>query len=605
MKPTKQQQAVIERKVDKGEILLVNAYAGSGKTTTLELVTRARPESRFLYLCFNHDNAVKARRSFPKNCECRTAHSVAWHAVGRHHKKIDQLRPRTVMELFGLAAPHLAVYAINTLNAFLHSADAAISPRHLDVAPKTPTSVRNAVIRVAEKIWKRMRDPDDDKLPVSHDGYLKIWALESPEITAYDVILLDEAQDTNPVTLKIVLDQVERRSAGLILVGDTHQAIYAWRHAINAMESVRKRASWRLPLTESFRFVPGIAADAGIVLNRLKRDSVTLIGRGDPERKAAEYAVLARANASLIEAAFEKARDGVPIHFAATKREDSWDPFIPYKFQITLDTYCLWRGRRNEVRDPYMKKFRSFAEVEEHARGEGEQRHGRDVELGLQTQLVKKFGDEIPRLLKQLQRGSVAPEDARLTFSTAHRAKGLEWDCVRLLDDFLDPADTELHKELEPQVLAEESNILYVAITRARLKVKYPAKLLDWFHAQAPESRNAGHRFPPEPRDAASAGNAPVSEQPARSPGVAGALDLPEISRRIAEIPQTKITKNLHPNLRDTRRQYPRAYEPWSDEEDALLMRAWALEPDPVQLAAVFRRNIGAVSSRAGHLGLD
>ncbi len=36
--PTKQQQAVIARDVRPGEILLVNAYAGSGKTTTLELV---------------------------------------------------------------------------------------------------------------------------------------------------------------------------------------------------------------------------------------------------------------------------------------------------------------------------------------------------------------------------------------------------------------------------------------------------------------------------------------------------------------------------------------------------------------------------------------
>lgn len=217
----------------------------------------------------------------------------------------------------------------------------------------------------------------------------------------------------------------------------------------------------------------------------------------------------------------------------------------------------------------------------------------------------RKFGDEIPRLLELLQRGSVAPEGARLTFSTAHRAKGLEWDCVRLLDDFLDPADKELQKELEPQVLAEETNILYVAITRARLKIKYPVKLLEWFHAQSPESRDARHRFPPESTDSASAGNIPVSKPPTRPAGAAGSLDLPEISRRIANIRLTKITKNLHPNLRDTRRQYPRAYEPWGEAEDALLRRAWALEPDPVQLAAVFRRNVGAVSSRAGHLGLD
>lgn len=596
MNPTRQQQAVIDRSVGRGEILLVNAYAGSGKTTTLELVTRARPRTRFLYLCFNRENAAQARRSFPGNCECRTAHSLAWQAVGRRHRKIESLRPRTVMELFGLSAPYLAVYAINTLNAFLHSADPEFSVNHVDVAPNTPASVRRVVRRVAEEIWERMRDPADEDLPVSHDGYLKLWAIQSPEITGYDVILLDEAQDTNPVTLKIVLDQVERRSAGLILVGDTHQAIYSWRHAINAMESVRSDASWRFPLTESFRFGQGIAGDASLVLNRLKHDAVTLVGRGSAAHRPADYAVLARTNASLIEAAFEKAGAGVPIHFASTKREEGWDPFAPYKFQITLDTYHLWRGRPLEVRDPYMKKFGAFAEVEEHARGEGAQRHGRDVELDLQTQLVKKFGHQIPRLLELLQRQSVAPEDARLSFSTAHRTKGLEWDCVRLLDDFLNPADMELHKGLEPAVFAEEANILYVAITRARQRIMYPPALLEWFHQQAPDNRDAPHRFPAEePRPASSR----------RRSAAPPSRDLAAIPDRIDEIPLILSADALPADVRDIRRQYPRAYEPWSDQEDDLLRQAWALKPDAAGLARVFRRNVGAVSSRAKHLGLD
>ncbi len=617
-----------------GGILLVNAYAGSGKTTTLELVAKARPRHRFLYLCFNRDNAEKARRSFPKNCECRTVHSLAWRSVGRHHAKIGQLRPRTVMELFGLSAPHLAVYAINTLNAYLHSADEELGSRHLEIPMRTPKSIRSMVLQVAKKIWDRMRDPKDEELPISHDGYLKLWALEEPKIEDYDILLLDEAQDTNPVTLKLVLNQVERRAAGLILVGDTHQAIYAWRHAINAMESVRDRADFRLPLSESFRFVPGIAADADVVLNHLKNDPVQLVGRGSPDRRAADYAVLARANASLIEAAIEKARAGMPIHFAATEGEESWDPWIPYKFQITLDTYHLWRDRPERVKDPYMRKFRSFSEIEEHARGEGEEGHGRDVELGLQTQLVKKHGDDIPALLELLQRRSEGPEKARLTFSTAHRAKGLEWDCVRLLDDFVDPTDRKLLEGLDRRERDEEFNILYVAITRARLKLKYPAKLLAWIEEHSRAGGEASHRFPAD--EAPETGDVPVVQEgtrerreprrsrtprgagaaPARRKAAAGrkatgakgpraaVVDLSVISRQIADLPLKKKTASLHPNLQDARRQHPRAFEPWSDEEDELLRRAWAVTQDGMQLARAFGRNIGGINSRTDHLGL-
>lgn len=634
MEPTKQQKAVVRRQVRPGEILLVNAYAGSGKTTTLELVAQARPRDRFLYLCFNRDNAEKARRSFPKNCECRTVHSLAWRSVGRHHAKIGQLRPRTVMELFDLSAPHLAVYAINTLNAYLHSEDGELGSRHLDVPMRTPAPIRNLILRVAGKIWDRMRDPKDEELPISHDGYLKLWALEEPVIEDYDVLLLDEAQDTNPVTLKLLLDQVERGSAGLILVGDTHQAIYAWRHAINAMESVCQRADFRLPLSESFRFVPGIAADADLVLNRLKNDPVKLVGRGSPDRKASDYAVLARANASLIEAAIEKARTGMPIHFAATKGEDSWDPWIPYKFQITLDTYHLWRGRPGAVKDPYMKKFRSFEEIEEHARGEGEEGNGRDVELGLQTQLVKKHGDDIPSLLELLQRRSEGPDKARLTFSTAHRAKGLEWDCVRLLDDFIDPTDRNLLDNLDRRERDEEFNILYVAITRARLKLKYPAKLLAWIQEHSRMAGEASHRFPaddvseaeeppsmeaprerreaaegPESRGGTKTGKRRQASKARKSTGTRGSRspsrDLSAISKRVDALPLKKETASLHPNLQDARRQHPRAFEPWSDEEDELLRQAWALTQGAAQLARVFGRNIGGITSRAERLGLE
>jgi len=61
-----------------------------------------------------------------------------------------------------------------------------------------------------------------------------------------------------------------------------------------------------------------------------------------------------------------------------------------------------------------------------------------------------------------------APTD-RLTLSTIHKAKGLEWPTVFLLDRHLIPS-----KWCEaPWELVQERNLMYVAVTRAKLDLVY------------------------------------------------------------------------------------------------------------------------------------
>ncbi|MEQ2209806.1 hypothetical protein XENOCAPTIV_004268, partial [Xenoophorus captivus] len=56
---------------------------GTGKTTTLVKYAALRPDLRFLYVAFNNSVACEARRHFPANVDCRTAHSLAYNDVGR------------------------------------------------------------------------------------------------------------------------------------------------------------------------------------------------------------------------------------------------------------------------------------------------------------------------------------------------------------------------------------------------------------------------------------------------------------------------------------------------------------------------------------------
>ncbi len=61
------------------------AGAGTGKTSTLALMA-ASTRSRGLYLAFNRATARDAAHCFPRNVECRTAHSLAFGATGREYR---------------------------------------------------------------------------------------------------------------------------------------------------------------------------------------------------------------------------------------------------------------------------------------------------------------------------------------------------------------------------------------------------------------------------------------------------------------------------------------------------------------------------------------
>lgn len=74
--------------------------------------------------------------------------------------------------------------------------------------------------------------------------------------------------------------------------------------------------------------------------------------------------------------------------------------------------------------------------------------------------------DEIGRKITKL-----FSEDAGelVTLSSIHKAKGLEWELVYILDKFLLPSKYAR----QPWQLLQERNLEYVAVTRAKLELRY------------------------------------------------------------------------------------------------------------------------------------
>jgi superfamily I DNA/RNA helicase len=145
------------------------------------------------------------------------------------------------------------------------------------------------------------------------------------------------------------------------------------------------------------------------------------------------------------------------------------------------DVLHLYNGRLGSIKDKMIAEMKSMKELEEYiAKTE-------DTSLAVIVEAVKQFGNQLPSAINELKNHHVANKDeADLIFSTVHRCKGMEYDEVTLLNDFIteeklkrlvEQNGGEAIKDQDKNRLAEEINILYVAATRVRNKLIIPEEI--------------------------------------------------------------------------------------------------------------------------------
>jgi superfamily I DNA/RNA helicase len=273
--PTAEQNSAIDT-FRRGDHLVLQAGAGTGKTTTLSMIA-ASTGKRGRYIAFNKAIATEASRKFPNNVLCKTMHALAYAAVGHRFKnRMDaprvpgwktgavlgiNINMRVRIGERNVTNKALSYTVLRTVTRFCQSADPTIQRYHVPrlrgiEAEHLHAQLVDLVLPYANRAWKDLHNPEEGVVRFDHDHYLKHWALTQPRITA-DFLLLDEAQDTNPVVKKVFNDQ--RDQTQLVMVGDSAQAIYGWRGARDVMSSFEgtERA-----LSQSFRFGPALAAEA-------------------------------------------------------------------------------------------------------------------------------------------------------------------------------------------------------------------------------------------------------------------------------------------------------------------------------------------------------
>lgn len=440
-----------------GTKLVVRAFAGTGKTSTLVRFALANPDSRMLYLAYNRAVRNEAEQKFPFNVECKTSHQLAWPNFGRHYQQrlTGNLRITDVARQLNTRHWPLARVATITLNAFLGSADCQFGPQHLPDENARSGLSSEKILAAAQLLWRESAR-QDGVFPVTHDVYLKLYQLSEPDLAKrWQTVLFDEGQDANPVTQALVLSQC----CNVVMVGDRHQQIYRFRGAENALDAEQLADAEQLCLTHSFRFGPGVARVANMLLKR-QGETLPLVGNGGednvvaslPEQdKSTHIAVLSRTVAGVIGMALEASLAGKKVYWVGG--------IAGYKTDELEDLYWFSADMPERMQSPLLaREYRNFEEFESVARAT------KDAEMNQGLRLLDQYFP-LPQKLQVMREHAVTDESqAQVTVSTAHRSKGLEWPVVMLNDDFADITDP-LMVDSER---TDETNLLYVAVTRAQ-----------------------------------------------------------------------------------------------------------------------------------------
>lgn len=476
--PTVEQSAIRDAYLP-GDDLVVEAGAGTGKTTTLRLLAEA-DRRRGVYIAYNKVTANDAARRFPPTMTCSTAHALAYRAVGKKYRARlngPRLRAQDTAAILGrldadafgdgviagLSRLGLARLTLSTVDAFCKSADDELSAQHVPFVAglnkHTLPAAVEATVALARAAWLELGQPVGD-LEFSHNTYLKMWALSRPRLHV-DVVVVDEAQDLNPCVAQVVDAQ---QHAQRVAVGDRSQAINGWNGAIDAMSGW----SWRrLTLTQSFRFGPAAAEVANQWLDVLDAP-LRLTGLPNIDTRvgyvAEPDAILCRSNIATLNAAARKLDAGRKVAMVGGTREVKALAFAARDLQA---------GKATD--HPQFIGFKTWDDVREYADSDS----GADLRT-----FVKMIDQSGPARVLAIADQLVDEPDAEVVTSTVHKAKGREWPRVLIGSDFPQPGDVKPDGS-EVKFTRDDAMLAYVAVTRGREQLD-PGGLA-WIEHQRPD----------------------------------------------------------------------------------------------------------------------
>lgn len=312
------------------------------------------------------------------------------------------------------------------------------------------SDICNILLPHTQEYWAMLIDHTSE-VRITHDIYLKLWAMGNPQLET-DFILIDEAQDSDPIMLQILAKQ----NCQKIFVGDKHQQIYGFRGAENAMEKLHIA---EVRLTQSFRFGQRVADQANLILSTILNETVPLMGNprmnSEVEYLQNPTAYLVRNNASAFKIGLDL------INQEKTVKLEIDEKSLKKNLE---DAIYLRNGKDLETSSEFYG-FNSWDEAVDFAES---------TSVDSIASLIKLIDIETPENLLFKLRKLIEIKKTTSKFdciiSTAHKSKGLEFPTVALHSDFKWNDKFKKNngdKDQDPLMTEDEARLLYVAITRA------------------------------------------------------------------------------------------------------------------------------------------
>lgn len=294
--PTAEQLKVIET-WDQG--IAVMAGAGSGKTYTLVEKVRAlllrKSEARFAAVSFTEKSASDLRAKLTRLTLEIQGRPLQGHVVTTIHglcssilreypreagfdgdegmlseteasslwtQALDSLffeeLPPEIEAAFVFLSERESRTSLYALLARVRDLQANGILERLENAPEL-SRLSTFVLDRYDRLKRRRGSLDFNDLELGADRALEHDSVSADYRKRFDLIMVDEFQDTNPVQARILTRLARPGLTNLCVVGDPKQSIYRFRDAdVSVFQDFCERLPVRADLTKNFRSVPGV-----------------------------------------------------------------------------------------------------------------------------------------------------------------------------------------------------------------------------------------------------------------------------------------------------------------------------------------------------------
>lgn len=454
--------------------LIVQARAGTGKTTTIKQAFTFAPEQgQLLYAVFNKKNQKEATEKITDaRVTVRTLHSLGFYFIKNvwpSAQPDDAVESARLANICADVSDEVATSILRLVgfckNLFtgvpsLNEALEVMDARNISVPDENAQAWPDA--RVAQTAIDVMKISltQDELGRISFNDMVWLPVAAGWVKPTFELVVVDEAQDMNMPQL-MMAERACTEAGRICVVGDDRQAIYSFRGAASdGMHLMKQRLNAaQLGLTITYRCPKTVVAlaqeivpDYSAAPSAPEGDVVYATLEKTAESLTVGDAVLSRMNAPLMGIALSLLRRGIPARIEGR--------------DIGKQLVGMVKKMRAKSVPDFFKKVNAWGDKQiaritagggKHAQSKAELINDQVATLTTVAQDCKSIDEIIARITNLFEDSDTARRPA-VVCSSVHKAKGLEWNRVVLV------AETFKNRNKSQ----EEANIYYVAVTRAK-----------------------------------------------------------------------------------------------------------------------------------------